>query len=124
MGDTNHSLSSKKLSEAVVKGMQEKKALDIVVMDIKNIPNAIADFFIVCSGNSSTQIEAISDSIDAMVFNLLKESPWHIEGRLNNEWVLLDYIDVVAHIFNHEKREYYALENLWGDGIAKSVASA
>jgi len=83
--------SSEKLSEIVVKGMQEKKATDIVVLDLRKVKNAVADFFIVCSGSSDRQIDAISDSIDEFVFKTLKENPWHIEGKDNKEWMLLDY---------------------------------
>jgi ribosome-associated protein len=107
--------SSEKLSDAVVKGMQEKKATNIVVMDLRKVKNAVADFFIVCSGGSDKQIDAIADSIDEFVFKALKENPWHIEGKDNKEWMLLDYIDVVAHIFRKDRREFYALERLWGD---------
>lgn len=107
--------SSEKLSEAIVKGMQEKKAADIVIMDLRKVKNAVADFFIVCSGNSDKQLDAIADSIDAEVFKALKENPWHIEGKNNKEWMLLDYIDVVAHVFRKDRREFYALERLWGD---------
>jgi ribosome-associated protein len=107
--------ASKKLSEVIVKGMQEKKAADIVVMDLRKVKNAVADFFILCSGNSDKQLDAIADSIDEEVFKTLKENPWHAEGKNNKEWVLLDYIDVVAHVFRKDKREFYALERLWGD---------
>ena len=107
--------SSEKLSDVIVKGMQEKKAIDIVVMDLRKIKNAVADFFVICSGNSDKQLDAISDSIDAEVFKALKESPWHTEGKNNKEWMLLDYIDVVAHVFRKDRREFYALERLWGD---------
>lgn len=107
--------SSEKLSDVIVKGMQEKKAIDIVVMDLRKIKNAVADFFVICSGNSDKQLDAISDSIDAEVTKTLKESPWHTEGKNNKEWMLLDYIDVVAHVFRKDRREFYALERLWGD---------
>ena len=107
--------SSEKLAEVIVKGMQEKKASDVVVMDLRKVKNAVADFFILCSGNSDKQLDAIADSIDAEVFKALKENPWHSEGKSNKEWVLLDYIDVVAHVFRKDKREFYALERLWGD---------
>jgi ribosome-associated protein len=107
--------NSEKLSEVIVKGMQEKKALDIVIMDLRKVKNAVADFFIVCSGNSDKQLDAIADSIDAEVFKALKENPWHIEGKNNKEWMLLDYTDVVAHVFRKDRREFYALERLWGD---------
>jgi ribosome-associated protein len=99
----------------IVKGMQEKKASNIVVMDLRKVKNAVADFFIVCSGNSDKQLDAIADSIDAEVFKALKENPWHVEGKNNKEWMLLDYTDVVAHVFRKDRREFYALERLWGD---------
>jgi ribosome-associated protein len=106
---------SEKLSKAVVAGMQEKKAQDIVVMDMRDTKNAIADFFVICSGSSDKQVEAIARSVDEEVEKKLKENPWHMEGKNNKEWVILDYINVVAHIFKRDKREFYALEKLWGD---------
>ena len=106
---------SEKLSKAVVAGMQEKKAQDIVVMDMRETKNAIADFFVICSGNSDKQVEAIARSVDEEVEKKLKENPWHMEGKNNKEWVILDYINVVAHVFKKDKREFYALEKLWGD---------
>jgi ribosome-associated protein len=115
MAKKRKGVSSETLSDVIVKGMQEKKATDIVVMDLRKVKNAVADFFIVCSGNSDKQLDAITDSIDAEVFKALKENPWHIEGKNNKEWMLLDYIDVVAHVFRKDRREFYALERLWGD---------
>ena len=106
---------SEKLSKSVVAGMQEKKAQDIVVMDMRDTKNAIADFFVICSGSSDKQVEAIARSVDEEVEKKLKENPWHMEGKNNKEWVILDYITVVAHIFKRDKREFYALEKLWGD---------
>jgi ribosome-associated protein len=106
---------SEKLADLVVKGMQEKKASDIVVMDLREVRNAVADFFVLCSGNSDKQLGAISDSVDEFVYKDLKENPWHSEGRNNKEWMLLDYISVVVHIFKKDRREFYALEKLWGD---------
>lgn len=106
---------SEKLADLVVKGMQEKKASDIVVMDLREVKNAVADFFVLCSGNSDKQLSAISDSVDEFVYKDLKENPWHTEGKNNKEWMLLDYISVVAHIFKRDRREFYALEKLWGD---------
>lgn len=106
---------SKKLADLVVKGMQEKKAIDIVVMDMREVKNAVADFFIICSGNSDKQLSAISDSVDECVFKGLKENPWHKEGQNNKEWMLLDYITVVVHLFKKDRREFFGLEKLWGD---------
>ena len=115
MGKKRKGANSETLSNVIVKGMQEKKASDIVVMDLRKIKNAVADFFIICSGNSDKQIDAISDSIDAEVYKKFQENPWHTEGKNNKEWMLLDYINVVAHVFRKDRREFYALERLWGD---------
>lgn len=115
MAKKRKGVSSEVLSEVIVKGMQEKKATDIVVMDLRKVKNAVADFFVICSGNSDKQLDAIADSVDEEVFKALKENPWHTEGKNNKEWMLLDYIDVVVHVFRKDRREFYALERLWGD---------
>ena len=106
---------AKKLADLVVKGMQEKKAADILVMDLRKVKNAVADFFVICSGGSDKQLDAIAESVDAEVYKALKENPWHVEGKSNKEWMLLDYFDVVAHIFRKDRRDFFALEKLWGD---------
>ncbi|MEQ8879723.1 MAG: ribosome silencing factor [Cyclobacteriaceae bacterium] len=113
---------SETLSEFVVQGMLEKKASDVVVLDLRDIKHAVADYFIICSGSSDTQIDAISDSIEEQVFKLSKEWPWKVEGKQNKEWVLIDYVNVVAHVFNKDKRSFYGLEELWGDAKVSSVS--
>jgi ribosome-associated protein len=115
MAKKRKGINSEELSDAIVKGMQEKKAADIVVMDLRKVKNAVADFFVICSGNSDKQLDAIADSVDEEVYKALKENPWHTEGKNNKEWMLLDYINVVAHVFRKDRREFYALERLWGD---------
>lgn len=115
--------NSEKLSQVIVKGMLEKKAIDIVVLDLRKAKNAVADFFVICSGNSARQLDAIADEIDRMVSTTLKENPWHIEGKNNKEWMLLDYITVVAHIFQNERRSFYTLEKLWGDAKITQIES-
>ena len=107
--------NSEKLCDAIVKGMQEKKAADILVMDLRKVKNAVADFFVICSGGSDKQLDAIAQSIDEEVYKTVKENPWHVEGKSNKEWMLLDYFDVVAHVFRKDRREFFALEKLWGD---------
>ena len=114
-------INSKKLCDLVVEGMSEKKASEIIVMDLKNVKHAISDFFVICSGTSDTQIDAISDSIEKHVREHSKQKPWKREGQQNREWILIDYVDVVAHVFSQEKREFYALEELWGDAIVTSI---
>ncbi|WP_186756399.1 MULTISPECIES: ribosome silencing factor [Echinicola] len=108
-------MTAEELSKLIVKGMEEKKASDIVVMDLRDINNSVSDFFVICSGQSDTQVEAISDSIEEEVFKSNKEKPWRSEGKNNLQWILVDYVDVVAHVFLKDKREFYGLEDLWGD---------
>jgi len=111
-----------KLNKAIVEGMQEKKAKEIVCIDLRNLKNSVADFFVVCHADSKTHIEAIARSIEEYVWNTLGEQPVHVEGISNAEWILLDYINVVAHIFNHEQREFYGIERLWADAEIKKIA--
>ncbi|RSK35370.1 MULTISPECIES: ribosome silencing factor [Hymenobacter] len=106
---------SDKLADVVVRGMQEKKASDIVVLNLKDLKNAVADYFIICSASSDTQIDAIARSVEEEVEKLTGQNPWQTEGRMNREWVLLDYVDVVVHVFLRDRRQFYALEELWGD---------
>lgn len=114
-------VKSTELSNLVVQGMLEKKASDVIVMDLRSVQSAVADYFIICSGNSDTQIDAISESIEEQVFKHSKQNPWKREGRQNREWVLIDYVDVVAHVFNKEKRAFYGLEELWGDAKMTNI---
>ncbi|GGM80695.1 MULTISPECIES: ribosome silencing factor [Dyadobacter] len=111
----NKELSSKDLTELVVKGMTEKKGLDIAILDLRKVKNSITDFFVICSGNSDTQIDALASSVEDEVYKISKTEPWQKEGKANGEWILIDYVDVVAHIFNKERRKHYDLEELWGD---------
>ncbi len=111
-----------KLSEVVAYGMLEKKAEDVVVMDLRKVKNAVADFFVIGSGNSDTQLDAIAESVEKEVKERLDERPWHREGTQQKEWVLLDYVTVVAHIFLRERREFFALEVLWGDAVIRTVS--
>lgn len=103
------------LTESVVRGMQEKKAKDIVILDLRGINGAVSDVFVVCHGDSTTQVDSIARSIEEIVDQECSESPQYTEGRSNSQWVLIDYIGVVAHIFLKDQRDFYGLENLWGD---------
>lgn len=123
MKETKVEANSDILAEIVVKGMQEKKATDIVVINLKSLKNAVSDYFVIASANSDTQLDAIASSIEEEVFKAIRQNPWQSEGRMNKEWVLLDYVDVVAHIFLKDKREFYALEELWGDANIQHVES-
>ncbi len=109
------SVSAEILNKYIIKGIQEKKGLDIVILNLRGVGNAIADYFIICTGSSDTQVDAISDSVEKEVMEGAKERPWHKEGIQNKEWILLDYVNVVVHIFKSEVRIFYGLEDLWGD---------
>ena len=113
----NKELSSKDLSELVAKGMAEKKGQEITILDLRKVKNSITDFFVICSGNSDTQIDALANSVEDEVYKFSKTEPWQKEGKANGEWILIDYVDVVVHIFNKDRRKHYDLEELWGDAI-------
>jgi len=115
--------SSTILSETVAKGMLEKKATDVTIMDLREVKNAVADYFIICSGSSDTQIDAIADSIEDEVSKSTSQNPWKREGKENREWIIIDYVDVVAHVFSNEKRSFYGLEDLWGDAKVSKIES-
>jgi len=114
-------MTAEELSKVIVKGMEEKKASDIVVMDLRDIKNTVADFFVICSGNSDTQLDAISASVEEEVLKVSKELPWRSEGKANKQWILMDYVNVVVHIFLKDTREFYGLEELWGDAKVTHV---
>lgn len=111
----NTSVDAHTLAEAVVKGLQEKKGNKIVMMDLQGVKGAVVDFFVICSGNSETHVEALKDSVEEYVFKKLGQLPWKKEGLQHKEWILLDYVDVVVHIFQPHRRDFYGLEELWGD---------
>jgi ribosome-associated protein len=108
-------LNTEALKQLIVRGMQEKKASDIAILDLRSIKNAFADYMVICSGNSDTQVDAITTSIEDEVYKGVKLNVWHKEGKANKEWILLDYADIVAHVFKKDKRRHYGLEDLWGD---------
>lgn len=118
---TRDGISSDKLSELVVAGMLDRKAIDVTVMDLRSIKHAVADFFIICSGNSDTQVDAIADSVEDSVKKNSGQNPWKREGFQQKEWILIDYVDVVVHIFSKEKRIFYGLEELWADAKITTI---
>jgi ribosome-associated protein len=113
--------TSEQLSDLIVQSMLEKKAKDIVVLDLRKVKNAITDYFIICSGTSDTQIDAIAGFVEHELEEKYNERAWHREGKQVREWVLIDYVDVVAHVFRKDRRDFYDLENLWGDAVVKEI---
>ena len=112
---------SSRLCDVIIEGMQENKARDIVVLDLREISNAVCDFFVICSGESNTQVDGISNAVTRRTRKELSEKPWHTEGKTNSEWVLLDYVNVVAHIFYKDARYFYDIEDLWADAKRTDV---
>lgn len=110
------------LAEIAITGMQEKKAKSIVKIDLRNLNMSVADFFVICHAESDKQIDAIADSVEEEIRKATGEKPFSREGFQLSEWIILDYVDVVVHIFNREKRAYYDLEDLWSDGVHTSYA--
>ncbi|MCF8284369.1 MAG: ribosome silencing factor [Sphingobacteriales bacterium] len=120
---SNPTEESKRIAEAIVHGMQEKKGKNIVSLDMRNISSSVSDYFVVCHADSTTQVKAIADSVEDEVFKALGEEPWHKEGFQNSEWILIDFASVVVHIFRTEKRDHYGIEDLWGDAEVVSYQS-
>jgi ribosome-associated protein len=117
-------LQSTHLSDVVVHGIQEKKGNEIVRLDLRNIHSSVADYFVVCHAESSTQIKAIANSVEEEVFKATGQEPTRKEGLQHAEWIILDYIDVIVHIFKTDKRAFYGIEDLWGDAEFKYYQSA
>lgn len=110
-----NNITSRNLAMAVIEGIQEKKGIEIVLMDLSKIRNSICDYFVVCHGTSRTHVEAIADGLRDYVQKKHSAKPWHSEGFENAEWILIDFVDVVVHIFQPHTRTYYKLEDLWAD---------
>lgn len=115
---------STSISELIIHGIQEKKGNDIVRLDLRNIHSSVADYFVICHAESSTQLKAIAQSVEEEVFKAIKTEPWRKEGLQQAEWIIIDYVDVVVHIFKTDKREFYGIEDLWGDAEMQSFQSA
>lgn len=101
--------------DLIVKAIQEKKGTNISIIDLRNVMNASTDFFIICTGSSETNVQAISRSVEEILFETLNDKPLHVEGYLLANWILMDYFNTVVHIFKEEERLHYNLENLWAD---------
>ncbi|MCL7988527.1 ribosome silencing factor [Sphingobacterium sp. lm-10] len=117
-------LSSENLAEIVVLGMQEKKGNEIVRLDMREVNGSVSDYFVICHADSNVQVNAIANSVEHEVYKALGQDPWRKEGQGNGEWILLDFVDVVVHIFKTDKRNHYGIEDLWGDAVTQAYQSA
>jgi ribosome-associated protein len=110
---------STKVIERIVEHIFAKKGYDVKILDLRSL-TAIADYFIICSADSDTQVKAIADEVDKRMRDEGVRS-WHTEGYRSLNWVLIDYVDIVVHVFKKESRDYYALDKLWGDAPVVSA---
>lgn len=118
---TKNKTNADQLIAVILEGIEDVKGQNINILDLREIDNTVCDYFIICEGTSNTQVNAIVNSIQKKVSKEIKDKPWHVEGTTNAEWVLLDYINVVVHVFQKHIREYYDIESLWGDAVATEI---
>lgn len=109
--------------DAVIESIRDKKGEDIVVLDLQQVPDTITDYFIICHADNTTQVRAIANNIVESVEERTGEKPFSKEGFTQAEWILIDYLNIVVHVFYKEKRTFYQLEELWSDAQIKQIAS-
>lgn len=121
---TKNTAKTDQLITEIIVGIEGVKGENITILDLREIENTVCDYFIICDGTSNTQVNAISGSIQKNVGKSIKDKPWHVEGENNAEWVLIDYVNVVVHVFQKQVREFYNLEGLWGDAKITNLKNA
>jgi len=116
-------ISKKELQElhdTIIKSIQDKKGENIVSIQVGALSGAVSEYYIICNANSNTQVDAIAHGVEKDVREILKERPWHVEGKDNSQWVLLDYVSIMVHVFQTPSRDFYKLEELWADAPTKT----
>ena len=121
MHKTPKEKDSEQLIHAILEGIHRIKGMDIIKIDLSKINHSECNYFIICHGNSTTQVDAIAHSVEDTVEEMIGEKAWHKDGYQNSIWVLLDYADVMVHVFQRESREFYDLENLWADAAIQKI---
>ncbi|MEP2056246.1 ribosome silencing factor [Maribacter litoralis] len=116
--------SADELIALIIQGVDEVKGQNVNLLDLREIENTVCDYFIVCNGTSNTHVNAIVGSIQKTVSKAIQDKPWHVEGEDNAEWVLMDYVNVVVHVFQKQVREFYDIEGLWGDAKFTTIESS
>lgn len=116
--------SADELIALILQGIEEVKGHHINLLDLREIENTVCDYFIICNGTSNTHVNAIVGSIQKTVSKAIKDKPWHIEGEDNAEWILMDYVNVVVHVFQKQIRDFYDIEGLWGDAKFTTIESS
>ncbi|MDH7444587.1 ribosome silencing factor [Aquimarina sp. 2201CG14-23] len=118
---TKKEIDTDQLITQIIKGIEEVKGNNITILDLREIENTVCNYFVICNGTSNTQVNAIVSSIQKTVSKSLKDKPWHVEGSENAEWVLIDYVNIVVHVFQKHIREFYDIEGLWGDAKTTTI---
>jgi len=121
---TKENSNADQLIAVILDGIENVKGQNTTILDLRELENTVCDYFIICEGTSNTQVNAIVSSIQKKVSKEIKDKPWHIEGSSNAEWVLMDYVNVVVHVFQKHIREYYDIESLWGDAKTTEIKTA
>lgn len=121
---TRKQATADELIAVILQGIDDVKGEDVQLLDLREIENTVCDYFVICSGNSNTQVNAISGAVQKAVSKELKDKPWHVEGQGNAEWILMDYVNVVVHIFQKQARSFYDIESLWGDAKITEINPA
>jgi ribosome-associated protein len=121
---TKENSNADQLISVIISGIEDVKGQNINILDLREIENTVCDYFIICEGTSNTQVNAIVNSIQKKVSKETKDKPWHIEGSDNAEWVLMDYVNIVVHVFQKHTREYYDIESLWGDAVTTEIKTS
>jgi len=117
----NRKVDTKTLIDTIVDAISDLKGEELTILDLREIENAFCEYFIICNGNSNTHVASIAAAIERKVRTETKERPWHVEGTENAQWVLMDYTNVIVHVFQKQYREYYDIEELWGDAKQISI---
>lgn len=121
MAKTQKEKGDEQLLNAIFEGIDRKKGLDIVKIDLRKINHSECNYFIICHGNSNTHVDAIARSVEDTVQELVGERAWHKDGYKNSLWILLDYANIMVHVFQHDARNFYNLENLWADAVTEEI---
>lgn len=112
---------NKQLLDSIISGIQEKKGKNITTIDLKGIPGVICDYFVICEGNTPTQVAAVAESIEHIVKTDLQENPIRVQGQQLAEWIGIDYGDIIVHVFIPELRAYYNIDNMWADAKTEKI---
>ncbi len=118
---TKKNIGADDMIAVILKAMDEVKGNDIQILDLRDIENTVCDYFVIATGTSNTHVNALSGAVQKQVGKLCQEKPWHVEGEQNSEWVLIDYVNVVVHVFQEKTRNFYNIEDLWGDAKITSI---